>query len=519
VTPREYIDIARERWRFIAAAVLLGILVAGAVSYLLPPQYKATATVLVAAQSTVDPASASDGEEISAQRLRTYVELMRSKRLATDVINVMGLNTTPEELVERIQVTSAPESVLLNATVTDGSPDQAVQIANVVADQFFRNVSEIEQPPDPARPPLVAAKVFEPATPPAQLSAPRPVLYLVLGLALGLLAGAAAALLRNALDTSLKGRGQLEEALRAPVLGHIGRDPKIASSPLVIYGDPRAPLAEAYRQLRTNVQFMDVDRTHKVILVTSPSRGEGKSLTVCNLGLALAEAGISVLIIDADLRRPSVARWMRIDGTVGLTTVLVNRVPVQRAVQGLAPALDVLPSGLLPPNPSELLGSDRMVDLLQDMRSAYDVILIDSPPLLPVTDAAVLGPRVDGVLVVARHGKTRVQDLQAAKDSLDAVSARILGSVMTMAPYTGEHLYASTAQNSWKQRNDAPLAPHRPFRRPMPATDQVAGHERRDGQQQQQPPQPPPPPSTDSGTQPASQNPQLVERGGGAPSR
>ncbi len=335
-----------------------------------------------------------------------------------------------------------------------------MQIANVMADQFIRNVAEIEQPSDPARPPLVEAKVFEPAALPADIVAPRPPLYLAAGLALGLLAGFAAALLRNALDTSLKRRNQLEDVLRVPVLGMIGRDPKIVNSPLVIYGDPHAPLAEAFRQLRTNVQFMDVDSARKVILVTSPSAAEGKSTIVCNLGLALAEAGTSVLIIDADLRRPSIARCLGVDGTIGLTNVLVNRVAIERALQPLAPALDVLPSGLMPPNPSELLGSDRMVNLLAELRGAYDVILIDASPLLPVTDAAVLAPRADGVLVMVRHGKTKVQDLQAARDAVHAVGGRILGSVMTMAPHVGkQQRYPSNAQNSWKQRADAP-----PFR-------------------------------------------------------
>ena len=143
---------------------------------------------------------------------------------------------------------------------------------------------------------------------------------------------------------------------------HIGRDPKIAASPLVIYGDPQAPLAEAFRQLRTNVQFVDVDRAHKVILVTSPSLGEGKSTTVCNLGAGPGRGRHQradhrrrpAAAVDRPLPERSTARS-------GLTTVLVNRVPAQRAVQPLAPALDVLPSGLMPPNPSELLGSDRMV--------------------------------------------------------------------------------------------------------------------------------------------------------------
>jgi capsular exopolysaccharide synthesis family protein len=452
VTPREYLDIARERWRFLVAGLLLGLLVAGAVSYLMPPRYLASVTVIVSAQPTTDPTATSDGQEISGQRMRTYVELMRSRRLAGDVIGELRLDITPEQLVERISVSTAPDSVLVTATVTDGSAEQAVQIANVMANQFIRNVAELEQPSDPARPPLVEAKVFEPAALPAELTAPRPVPYLAAGLAAGLLAGFAAALLRSGLDTSVKRRNQLENVLQAPVLGTIGRDSKIASSPLVIYGDPKAPLAEAFRQLRTNVQFMDVDSAHKVILVTSPSVAEGKSTVVCNLGLALAEAGTSVLIIDADLRRPSIARCLGIDGTIGLTNVLVNRATIERALQALAPALDVLPSGLMPPNPSELLGSTRMVNLLATLRGSYDVILVDASPLLPVTDAAVLAPRADGVLVMVRYGKTKMPDLQAAADALRAVSGRVLGSVMTMAPHLGKQRYTSTAQNSRKQR-------------------------------------------------------------------
>jgi capsular exopolysaccharide synthesis family protein len=456
VTLREYVDVARDRWRFVLAGLLLGLLVAGVVTVLVPREYSASVTLIVSSTAASDdPGAIAEGEALSAQRVRTYVELMRSRRLAADVVQALDLGVAPEELASRITATSAPETVLLTAQVTGETPERAIEIANVVAAQFIKNVAEIEQPADPVRVPPVEAKVFEPAAPPAVLAAPRPVLYLGLGAVLGLLVGFGAALLRSGLDTSLKRREQLEEVLEAPVVGVIGRDSKIASSPLVVYGDPQAPLAEAFRQLRTNVQFMDVDSEHKVILVTSASPSEGKSTTVCNLGLALAEAGTSVLIIDADLRRPTVARCLGVDGSIGLTNVLVNRVSVERAVQPLAPALDVLPSGLMPPNPSELLGSDRMVNLLAGLRGSYDVILIDTSPLLPVTDAAVLAPRADGVLVMVRHGKTRVQDLQAAKDALDAVSGRVLGSVMTMTPHVSKQRYASNAPNGWKQRGDA----------------------------------------------------------------
>jgi capsular exopolysaccharide synthesis family protein len=437
VTPREYIEIVRERWRAIVAGLLLGLVVAGGLVYLVPREYSANVTVLVAAQSDASATTADTGE-ISSQRLGTYVELLRSRRLAGGVISDLRLPTTPDELADRVSVTTTPDSLLLTATVTDGSPDGAIRIANALADEFIRNVAEIEQPSDQTRPPSVVAKAFEPAQPPAEQVAPRPVRYLILGTVLGLLAGFAAALLRNGLDTTLRRRSQLEDILGAPVLGVIGRDSKIASSPLVIYGDPQAPLAEAFRQLRTNVQFTDIDSAHKLILVTSPSWGEGKTTTVCNLALALAEAGTSVLIIDADLRRASVASSLSIEKRVGLTDVLVGRIPIEQAVQPLAPALDVLPSGPLPPNPSELLCSTRMIKLIAGLRLMYEVVLIDTAPLLPVTDAAVLAPRVDGVLVLVRHGHTLGRDLRAAKDALDAVSSRIIGSVMTMVPHAGK---------------------------------------------------------------------------------
>jgi capsular exopolysaccharide synthesis family protein len=214
---------------------------------------------------------------------------------------------------------------------------------------------------------------------------------------------------------------------------------------------------------------MDVDREHKVILVTSSLSAEGKSTTVCNVGLALAEAGTRVLIIDADLRRPTMAKCLSIDGTVGLTNVLVNRVSAAKAIQPVGPALDVLPSGLTPPNPSELLGSDQMANLIAGLRDSYDVILLDTSPLLPVTDAAVLAPRADGVLFVVRHGKTHVNDVQAAKDALDAVSGRVLGSVLTMVPNTGRPRYMSyTAHGEQVRQVGGPAYPVRTSGRKRP---------------------------------------------------
>ncbi len=480
MTPREYIDIARERWRFIVAALLLGLLVAGAAILVVPRQYASSVTVIVAPQASAEPGAGTGDTEISGQRLGIYSELLNSTRLTRDVVADLRLPVSPEELAGRIAVTTTPDSVLLTATVTDSSAEQAVLIANAVADQFIQNVTEIEQPVDPTRPQPVVGKVFEAAQPPADLVAPRPVAYIALGAVLGLVLGLAAALLRHALDFRVKTRRQLEDILGAPVLGTIGRDPKIPSSPLVMYGAPHTPLAEAFRQLRTNVSFMDVDREHKMILVTSATSGEGRSTTVCNLGLAMAEAGSRVLILDADLRDPSIARCLGVDDALGLTEVLLNRVPVERATQPIGPTLDVLPSGQLPPNPSELLGSNRMVNLLAMLRKLYDVVLIDSAPLLPVTDAAVLAPRVDGVLVLVRHDRTVVQDVQAAKDALDAVSGRVVGSVLTMVSHAGTRAHARVRPRRGRKRSQ-PRVPSWRTGAPVPVSGAAPQRDRQQG--------------------------------------
>src|SRR5689334_7431166 len=315
--------MARERWRLIVAGLLVGVVAAIAAVYLVPDEYRAVVTVIVSSRPPTNPTagSTSNSEDISSQRLFTYIDLLHSKRLARDVITTLKLNATPEDLAGRITVTNVPNSPLLTATVTDRSPEQAVRIANSVADQFTRTVAELVQPANPSLPPAVTAEVFQPAELPAEQFAPRPVLYVALGAVLGLVLGLTAAVLRHTLDTRVRSRRQLERALGVPVLGTIGHDRDSTTSPLVMSREPHSQLAEEFRQLRTNVQFMSVDREHKAILVTSASSGEGRSTTVCNLGLALAEAGTSVLIVDADLRRPAIARLAGIDGRLGLAQV------------------------------------------------------------------------------------------------------------------------------------------------------------------------------------------------------
>lgn len=205
---------------------------------------------------------------------------------------------------------------------------------------------------------------------------------------------------------------------------------------LITATNPRSPVAEAYRQLRTNIQFSSLDRPIKTLLVTSTSPEEGKSTTLANLAITMAQADRRVILVDCDLRRPVLHQLFRVGNGVGLTTVVANRdaqeIPFAPTE---VPGLLLLPSGPLPPNPSELLGSNRMAEVIEQLKQQADYVLFDSPPIVVVTDAAVLASKVDGVILVIRAGKTKREYAQRAKAMLDKVNANLLGVVLNGVRY------------------------------------------------------------------------------------
>jgi tyrosine-protein kinase len=252
---------------------------------------------------------------------------------------------------------------------------------------------------------------------------------------LGVIAGLGLAWLLELRDKTIRSEAQLGALHPVPVLGMIPLDRRLRDAPRQRQLPVSTGGTESFRQLRTNLEFIDVGTRLQIIVVTSSVAAEGKTTTVTNLGAALVAAGKRVLIIEADLRRPSLNGYFGASRTLGLTDVVVGHAEIDDALQPVGfNGLTLLPSGQLPPNPSELVGTDAMVDLLESLRDRFDSIIIDTPPLLPVTDAAVLAAHADGVLVVARAGKTTRHQLMLAMRSLQAVGARVLGTVLNIAP-------------------------------------------------------------------------------------
>lgn len=439
---RDYLRIIRQSWILIAAVTMAGLLTGGAVSILAKPTYTADTQLFVAIQNSGSVQELQQGNSFSQARVQSYVKTVESPVVLQPAIDALGLGLTASELAARVTATSDLNTVLISISATDQSPVQAAAIAQAVSDSLIKAVDKLERPKTGGSSP-VSLSVIKPAVAPESPSAPNTRLNLIIGLLVGLVGGAGIAVLRSVLDNRIRGELDLRAVTSAPLLGGISFDPDAVKKPLLTQSAPQSPRAESFRQLRTNLQFANVSGRAKTVLVTSSLPGEGKSTTATNLAIALAQSGRSVCLIDADLRRPMVSEYLGLDRNAGLTTTLVGDVDVNDLLQLWGDDnLYVLTSGAIPPNPSELLGSAEMKNLICRLDEAFDHIIIDAPPLLPVTDAAVLSQHVGGVVVVAGSQKLRQTDLQKALNALDLVGANMLGIVLNRLPAKGPDAYA-----------------------------------------------------------------------------
>lgn len=212
---------------------------------------------------------------------------------------------------------------------------------------------------------------------------------------------------------------------------------------LITLKHTKSPVSEAFRTLRTNFQFTSVDLESKKVMITSAGPGEGKSTTAANLAVSIAQTGKSVLIVDADLRNPTQHKFFSLNNGEGLSSSMVQDQEFQYYIRETAvPGISVLPGGPVPPNPAELVGSKRMKRLLEEVSKQFDIVLIDTPPIIAVTDAAILAQEVDGVILVLASGEVQKDYAKKAKELLDKVNAKILGVVLNKADAkTGDYYY------------------------------------------------------------------------------
>lgn len=426
---QEYLRVLRDYWRSTLAVLFLCVALSAGFTLLQAPTYTANSAVFLTVESGGTAGELSQGATYAERQVKSYVTVATTAVVLDPVIDELDLDLTPNQLAKKLTITSPTSTSVIKISAQDSSPQQAAALGNAVARSLQDAVQELSPPgPDGTR--MVSATVIDQAVVPTTPSAPNPVTNIALGVLLGLLLGFGQALLRNILDTRIRTNDDVERVTDAPVLASIGRLDTTADRVENATGTQWAN-AEAYRRLRTNVGFVGLGGERRSsIVVTSSVAGEGKTQTVTNLARVLAQAGESVLLIDADLRRPQVASRMGLDSELGLSDVLSSRGTLEDLTIEVAPNLAVLTAGTVPPNPSELMGSQAMAQLLANAESKYDYVLFDSPPLLPVTDAVVLGAQTGGAIVVSRSGKVRRPQLEGAFGLMEAGGVTLLGVVL-----------------------------------------------------------------------------------------
>ena len=430
----------RKYWWIVLVSVLIAVGIGVIVTIRTPAQYASTVTFFVRTPAE-QIGGAYQGDQFAQKRVNSYVQLMESQRLADMVIADTQLDLTVDDIIGKISAKGDLNTVLLTATVTDTSPSRSLAIAQALSKQFVDLVSTLETPPGSLTP-TVTMEVTSAAAINLNPVAPRPLINLGVALGLGLILGIALAMMRELLDTSVRSSDVLREITGSSVLATVPFDETAKKAPLIVDSHARSKRAESFRQLRTNLSFVHVDNPVKVVVVTSSVANEGKSSTATNMAVSFAEAGRKVLLVEGDLRRPRVAEYLGLEGSIGLTNVLAGQVKVDEALQKWGRGgLTVLPSGSIPPNPSELLGSQNMRDLLAAMKETFEIIIIDTPPLLPVTDGAIMAAHSDGAILVVRHGRTARNQVASALAALNAVESKLLGSVLNMAPTRGSEAY------------------------------------------------------------------------------
>jgi len=431
-----YFRLIRNRiWLIIALPVLASV-AAGVVSILLPPVYEAHVSVYVRLAQPLTSTDPSGVSLTSDQVLRTYASLTTERPLLQEVINELGLKMSPDELGKEVLATPVPNTTKLDVTVRDTNPGQARDVANKVVADLIAEVNQFQQQASqiPNSAPNDNLFVVSPAVLPDRPSSPNIPLNVTVAFAVGLLLAFGSAFLLDYLDQSVKSDEDLTARLGLITLGHVAYTPtsKSARANDLVTLDEHLPSAEAYKALRTSVLFSGIDQDLRDIVITSAELGEGKSRTAANLAIALAHAGHSTLLLDADFRRPSQHRIFGKIRNVGLTNLILGEVTEPEVITQIDKVANlwVLTSGPTPPNPSELLGSGRMRQLIQTFKTNFNYLVIDTPPVNAVTDASILAAHASATIIVVEQGRTTFPSLGRAKRMLDRVGAHTVGAVM-----------------------------------------------------------------------------------------
>lgn len=438
ISIRELFFILRKWMGMIMALLIVSVGASGAVSYyILNPEYQTFTTLMVGKPKDYQSDNSIEYNDIilNQKLVSTYGELVKSRAVTDNVIENLNLNLSYNTFRNKVNVNLVKDTEIIKLVVTDESPSLAVEIANETAIVFMEKVKEFLR--------VENIQVIDEAQLPERPIRPRPLLNMAIAGVLGVMVGVFISFFMEFLDNTIKTPDDIERHINLPILGAIPLADKKRSG-LITMEDPKSPISESFRTLRTNIQFSSIDREVKVITVTSSGPSEGKSTVSANFAISLAQNGKKVLLMECDLRKPMMHKLFDISNSRGLTNILMG----ERDISALAHKcegidnLNIIFSGPLPPNPAELLGSNGMKKLVENLKEEYDMIILDSPPVGLVTDSAILSTITDGTLLVAAVGETDTNAMKGAKELLEKVQANLMGVILNKIPINNRSYYA-----------------------------------------------------------------------------
>lgn len=442
MTLRSYLRVLRERWRLVLIFTLLGTIISAAITVVTPKVYEATAQVFVASyNATADPASAGQEQAYIATQVSTFAAVIGSEDVLKTVRSLTNLNLSDADLQSKLSTTVPTGESIIEVHAKYKNANTAAEMADAAATGL---ATAVEKYTSTVNGNVVNLTVTKNALAPKKPSSPNTVLNIALGLLLGLLIGAALAVALDILDTRIKDADTLTKVAGSPTMGVVVEDPKTQRHPIATRAGTRNMRAENYRQLRANLQFANVDEHPRIIAVTSSIPGEGKTTVAINLASTLAEAGFTVCLVDSDLRRPTIAKVLGLLSPVGLTSVLIHQIELSEAMQSAGSNFYVLTSGPTPPNPSEVLASSYVRDVVRSLLDKVDYVVLDTAPLLPVADGSEVAALADGTLLVARHGVTTDSHIRRSVHALARVDAQLLGVLLNRIPARKSSEYGYT---------------------------------------------------------------------------
>ena len=417
-------------WWVVCVCTLVGAVCALGYSLNAEPIYKSTAVLYVTAGGEDSTAAAYQGSLASQQRVMSYAKLIESDAVVQEALTRSGADISLTEARASLTASAPADTVLLSVSAQNDNPVVAARLANGAADAMVDYVAKLEAP-DSGGTPLAKVTVVTPAKPSSSPVSPDTVRNIVVGCLVGFVVGLVGLVSREVFTGFIRTEDQLSEVSLSPVLGAIPNDSRVETGLPLDFAGGASDSAEAFRKLRSALEFSRVDDPVTVVGVTSALAGEGKTTTAVNLAAASAASGRRALLIDADLRRSEVAVRLRVSGDVGLTTWLRDGGEVSDFIQPTGvQGLDVLVAGPVAPNPSELLDSGRLGELLKEVSERYDFVVVDTAPIGPVADTLGLVSRVDGIVLVASARIGRVGPFLRSTHAIESRGGVVLGSVL-----------------------------------------------------------------------------------------